>query len=156
MRLERFTGDEKMKNLFKFVFAATVVFMLIAVVGADGFILEDPLSVSDYTYNATPYSYYDALKELKSDPTLIAACHMEFWRSRSNLTWYDGSGIHYGVKDGAGTLNCVCYYRNNTTEFIKIGTYPSYSAAFNEAYFYHNNYFNGGDREVYSVWGNQK
>jgi hypothetical protein len=145
-----------MKKSFKFWFAAIIVFMLIGVVGADAFVLEDPLSVSDYAYNATPYSYYDAIKELKSDPTLIAACHMEFWRSRSNLTWSDGGGVHYGIKGGAGTLNYVCYYRNNTTQVTEMGVYPSYSAAFNWVYFYHNNYFDGGTGEVYSVWGNQK
>jgi len=141
-----------MKKSFKFVFAVIVILMLFSTASAECFFL-DPFCISDKISKKMVDSHYSAIQELNSDPTLVAACHMEFWKNQSNVTWYDGSGIHYGTKEGAGTLNYVCYRRDNTTQVESVGVYDSYSAAFETVFFYYHGYFNGNNGWVYDVGG---
>ena len=139
-----------MKSSFKFVFAIIVILMLFGTASAECFFL-DPFCISDKISERISDSHYAAVEELKSDPTLVAACHMEFWRNQSNVTWYDGSGIHYGVKEGAGMLNYVCYYRDNATQVGPIGVYDSYSDALSTVLIYYRGYVNGNNGWVYPV-----
>lgn len=95
-------------------------------------------------------STYAAQEELKNDPTLIATCHMEFWRNQSNKIYTDWSGIHSGPNDG-GNLNYVCYYRDGRVFPETMGYYNSYDAAFKVVFFNYHWYFYGNNAWVYNI-----
>lgn len=124
-----------------------ILSILIVTVSALSF---NPFDISNEISKKINNSSYAAREELQRDSTLIATCHMEFWRNQSNEIYTDASGIHKGSSDG-GTLNYVCYYRDGNAIPTKLGHYNSYGDAFNVVVFYYHNYINGNNGWVYDI-----
>lgn len=139
------------KNMGKsemFLLSLTIILsMLIITVSAFTF---NPFDISNEISNTISNSSYAAREELQKDSTLIATCHMEFWRNQSHEIYTDASGIHKGSSEG-GTLNYVCYYRDGNVIPTNIGYFNSHSDAFKFVFVKYNNYFNGNNGWVYNV-----
>jgi hypothetical protein len=85
--------------------------------------------------------------QLQQDPSLAAACHMEYWENTTRSGYsYDGYGIH---TTNMTDLNYVCYFRDGHVEVLKIESYENYSDAMLSVSLYYRGY-NG---VVYHVKG---
>ncbi|MCK9592852.1 MAG: hypothetical protein M0Q91_12685 [Methanoregula sp.] len=73
--------------------------------------------------STTATSQSVAMTQLQKDPSLVAACHMEYWSNTTRAsTSIEGDGIHMvNVTD----LNYVCYYRNGDVTKKGMGAFEN-------------------------------
>lgn len=135
----------KHEGIFLFSFVIILAITTISVV-----ITFNPIDVAEEMGKRMGDSSYAAQLELERDSSLIATCHMEFWGNQSRDIYTDASGIHKGSSEG-GTLNYVCYYRNDSVIPTNIGYFNSHHDAFKFVFMRYNNYFNGNNGWVYNV-----
>jgi hypothetical protein len=136
-------------NNNKLLVITFLIAFAIIISSANAFIL-NPFDIGNEMSKRMADSNYTAYQELNEDPSLIAACHMEFWRNQTNEIYTDGSGIHKGSLEG-GALNYVCYYKDGKILSTKIGYYNSYRDAVSIVFWYYHGYFNGNNGWVYNI-----
>ncbi len=128
-----------------------LLFMIILAITTIGIVLTfNSINVANEMSKKISDSNYSAQLELKRDSSLIATCHMEFWRNQSRDIYTDASGIHKGSSQG-GTLNYVCYYRDGSVIPTNMGYFNSHDDAFKFVFARYNNYFNGNNGWVYNI-----
>ena len=87
----------------------------------------DPTGISEHAKTLTMNSKDLATVQLDQDPSLMAACHMEYWDNETHIIQTtDSVGIHNA---NASYLNYVCYYRDGHVGVLTVGSYQNYISA---------------------------
>jgi hypothetical protein len=88
-----------------------------------------------------------ATSQLRNDPSLVAACHMEYWENTTRAqVSYESDGIR---AKNMTDLNYVCYYRDGHVEVARVSPVRDYM----EAALMVSTYYRGYQGNVYVVEG---